>query len=426
MQKSQICSVIISFIQSFLDDLDGLHSYADRKSFVRKRFLSLRHVVFYLLFSTKASMYKNISAIKDSLEPLSFPNVSKMAVSKARQHIAPALFEHLFRKSVNIFHANCKNLKTWHSYVLFAVDGSRIQLPNSVSNFHKFGCCAYKDNPDKVWSLALASLLYNVLDDYIFDAYITRHLASERDLAQKHIDFLSKKNLKDKSIIIFDRGYYSENMFRRFYNSGLFCVMRLKDGLKICQNCPGDYTTFLPGSKKKHTDDIKIRVVAVPLPSGITEYLATNIFDESLTPELFKELYFYRWPIEEKYQELKLRFKLEEFNGITAISIQQEFFINLLLSNLVSLIKSEADEIKEKQQEESNNMHRYQANRTFIIGRFREILPKILCGLFEINKLHILLAEAVNTNSQIQPGRTAPRKRIERKRAHFPNRKSTY
>ena len=202
--------------------------------------------------------------------------------------------------------------------------------------------------------------------------------------------------------------------------------MRLKDGMKICKNCPGDYTTILRGYKKKHTEDIKIRVVAVPLPSGITEYLATNLFDESFTPELFKELYFLRWPIEEKYQELKLRFKLEEFNGITAISVQQEFYINLLLANLVSLIKAEADEIKTEQQKNSNNKHKYQANRTFIIGRFREIFPKILCGVFKIKKLFVLLAEAVKTNSQIQPGRTTPRKRIRGKRTHFSNKKSTY
>ena len=35
---------------------------------------------------------------------------------------------------------------------------------------------------------------------------------------------------------------------------------------------------------------------------------------------------------------------MEEFSGATAVSIQQEFYINMLLSNLASLIKNEADE----------------------------------------------------------------------------------
>ena len=35
---------------------------------------------------------------------------------------------------------------------------------------------------------------------------------------------------------------------------------------------------------------------------------------------------------------------MEEFSGATAESIQQEFYINMLLSNLASLINNEADE----------------------------------------------------------------------------------
>ncbi|MCR4745628.1 MAG: hypothetical protein K5894_10430 [Lachnospiraceae bacterium] len=48
-------------------------------------------------------------------------------------------------------------------------------------------------------------------------------------------------------------------------------------------------------------EDIKIRVIAVPLESGETEYLATNIFSKELNAEMFKELYFLRWPCESKY-----------------------------------------------------------------------------------------------------------------------------
>ena len=50
------------------------------------------------------------------------------------------------------------------------------------------------------------------------------------------------------------------------------------------------------------------------------------------------------WPVETKYKELKSRLALEEFNGATTTSVFQEFYINLLLSNLSSLIKNEVDE----------------------------------------------------------------------------------
>ena len=80
---------------------------------------------------------------------------------------------------------------------------------------------------------------------------------------------------------------------------------------------------------------------------------------------------------------------MEEFSGATAVSIQQEFYINMLLSNLASLIKNEADE-EIQISARSTNKFRYQANRAFIIGRIKSIIPKILCGLFELSIIEVI------------------------------------
>ena len=101
--------------------------------------------------------------------------------------------------------------------------------------------------------------------------------------------------------------------------------------------------SVLPGSELDNTDDIRIRVVSVQLDSGITEFLGTNIFDDTLSSQDFKDLYWERWNIEKKYFELKHQHLLEEFSGATAISVQQEFYINLLYSNIDSLAKAHAD-----------------------------------------------------------------------------------
>ena len=125
-----------------------------------------------------------------------------------------------------------------------------------------------------------------------------------------------------------------------------------------------------------------------PLDSSETEYLVTNIFDKNFTADMFKELYFMRWPIETKYYELKYHIFLEEFNGATSNSIRQEFFINLLISNLASLIKNAAD-AKIANDAKSTNKYRYQANRTFIIGRIRKLFPKILAGICNISVIDL-------------------------------------
>lgn len=114
---------------------------------------------------------------------------------------------------------------------------------------------------------------------------------------------------------------------------------------------------------------------------------------------MFQELYFYRWPIELKYKELKSRLAIEEFSGATTTSVFQEFYINMLLSNLSSLIKN-------------------QANRAFIIGFMKRLLPKILCTISTIDEINRLYSEAVRNRSQIMPGVLSNEKRIKQRDEH--------
>lgn len=165
-------------------------------------------------------------------------------------------------------------------------------------------------------------------------------------------------------------------------------------------------------------------MIQVPLDSGEIEYLATSIFDKTLTADDFKELYFMRWPIEQKYAELKNQFSMEEFSGATSISIEQEFYINLLLSNLAALLKSAADpEIAEKAR--PTNKFRYQANRAYIIGRLKWFLPRFLTKTCHMDILDEIFEDACSQKSQIQPGRKNKRnKRLGHSdRKHFNNRK---
>ncbi|MGN0397068.1 MAG: hypothetical protein ACI4EL_03520 [Candidatus Fimimorpha sp.] len=85
------------------------------------------------------------------------------------------------------------------------------------------------------------------------------------------------------------------------------------------------------------SDPIPIRVIRVELDSGVTEYLATNVMDPDITPEMFKELSFLRWKIESKYNELKKRLEIEEFSGATPVSVEQEFYIKLFTQSFLQV-----------------------------------------------------------------------------------------
>ena len=201
--------------------------------------------------------------------------------------------------------------------------------------------------------------------------------------------------------------------------------MRLKENYNLSKKCTGDIITKLSGRPKDHTQDIDIRVIEVPLDNGTKEYLATNLFDTSISKDMFRELYFYRWPVETKYKELKSRFAIKDFNGATTTSVFQEFYINMLLSNLSSLIKNDVDE-EIQISSKSTNKYRYQANRSFIIGRMKKILPKILCNITGLSSIDRLYDDAYRCRSQIMPGRNFRRKKNKSKgRTHFRNQKVT-
>ena len=344
MNRIDICKNIIQSIKDYITTPEKLEPHRVKNHFVRKQKLSLFQVIMYLLYTSKASMFQNLSRIREDLECLDFPDISKQALSKARQFINPALFKELYYLSVDLFYKQLPSRKLWNGYHLFAIDGSKIELPNSKSNFEFFGEMFGYPDPSCRFTMGLGSIVYDVLDDYIVHASFQRYLASERSAALEHLHNLEDLNIYQNSVIIFDRGYYSEDMFRYCVEHQHLCLMRLKQNYNIAKKCFCDIITVLPGNTKDGTENIKIRVIEVTLGDGTKEYLATNLFDSHISQKMFRELYFYRWPVETKYKELKSRLAIEEFSGATTTSVLQEFYINVLLSNLSSLIKNQVDE----------------------------------------------------------------------------------
>ena len=421
MNRIDICKNIIQSIKEYITTPGKLEPHRAKNHFVRKRKLSLFQVIMYLLYTSKASMLQNLSRIREDLGNLDFPDISKQALSKARQFINPALFKELYYLSVDLFYKQLPSRKFWNGYHLFAIDGSKIELPNSKSNFEFFGEMFGYPDPNRRFTMGLGSIVYDVLDDYIVHASFQRYLASERSAALEHLHNLEDLNIYQNSVVIFDRGYYSEDMFRYCVEHQHLCLMRLKQNYNIAKKCSGDIITVLPGNEKDRTEDTKIRVIEVILNDGTKEYLATNLFDSHISQQMFRELYFYRWPVETKYKELKSRLAIEEFSGATTTSVLQEFYINVLLSNLSSLIKNQVDE-EIQITAKSTNKYRYQANRAFIIGRIKTIVPKILCNLFDLSVIDRLYKESLRCRSQIMPERTFRRKKNKAiGRTHFNN-----
>ena len=84
----------------------------------------------------------------------------------------------------------------------------------------------------------------------------------------------------------------------------------------------------------------------------------------------------------------------------TTTPVLQEFNINVLLSNLSSLIKNQVDE-EIQIPAKSTNKYRYKANRAFIIGRIKTIFPKILWNLFNLSAIDRLYMDSSDANPRL-------------------------
>ena len=65
--------------------------------------------------------------------------ISKQAYFKARQNLDPAVFTYLNDNYLNDFYKHPDGVKTWKGYIVLAIDGSKVEIPNSEENREKYG-----------------------------------------------------------------------------------------------------------------------------------------------------------------------------------------------------------------------------------------------------------------------------------------------
>lgn len=114
-----------------------------------------------------------------------------------------------------------------------------------------------------------------------------------------------------------------------------------------------------------------LRSIHFLLEDGNIEYLVTNLMPEQMAAANFPDLYRLRWGVESKYRELKNRLGIEAFNCVKPVSVRQEFFAAMYLSNLAAIIKSQADS---KIAASDDNRHDYQSNRSYILNRVKSCI----------------------------------------------------
>jgi hypothetical protein len=375
---------------------------SESKSFTRHRKMSFFQALCLLLDMNKTSMSNRLSKFFDFLGKGTA--ISQQGFTKLRAKFDHTPFVKLFYAMVMKEYSGKYKPALWKGKHILAIDGVRLRLPNTKDLLKKFGVFGSSESVSSG-----ASVLYDVLHGWALDVSFTMAKMNERTECLKHIHFLTTnlKQVASNCIILLDRGYPSQKMFKELICSGVLFVVRCPSStLKAVRNARlGDSTITIKGI-------YKLRVIKFKLHTGEIATLVTNVFD--LCEDDFPELYAMRWGIETSFDTLKNKLCIEKVSGKTLNSIMQDFWASFVLMNTVAIFGNEANEIvKEKQSKakKKKNIQKVAVSKLIVSLRDHCFFP-MLCRppiFLEFNMLYIIPEIARNTISVV-PGRSFERK----------------
>jgi hypothetical protein len=390
----------------------GLTKNADFKTRARKRvqdFTRDRKMSFAKLIWFLLSMINESS--QNALERY-FPKIgeagmqmSQQSFSEARQKIKWEALQELFEQSVALTYS--KYTERWYGWRVMAIDGSKIALPSDKKLKAYFG--TYGNGENAV--TGQASILYDIYNDTVMDALFEPMSTGERELALKHIDKLGRMGDFLKELIIFDRGYPSFELIKTLNEEKISFLMRVKSKFSTAID-EGKGRDFIVQLRNKEGERIPVRVIKFELSGGETEVLITNLFDKHIKQKQLKELYFKRWPVETKYDEVKNKLALENFSGRTVTAVKQDFYAAMYLENLASAFYWEAQDKVKKERRDKDNKYTYHVNVNHEIGVLKD---KLVAAVIEKDKAKqdLLWDDIVKTISSrvvpYRPNRSVPR-----------------
>jgi hypothetical protein len=388
-----------------------------KEDFTRNRKMKFEDLMLYMLLSLKNSTATALRRFFVGMNMNVF--MTQQSLSEARTKVNVWAFEELFNETAETMIDYCHN--RWHGYRILAIDGTKIQLPTDKKLRAYYGALG----KDKTAPTAQASILYDVLNDIVCDAAIKPMKIDERTLAKGHIKKCNETTKGSKNLIIFDRGYPSFELIEMLEKEGISYLMRVRNKFNndIDTQSSSDGIVFLEQNDKR----IQVRVIKFTLDSGEEEVLVTNITDRRLRTKAFKKLYFLRWPIETKYDIVKNKLQLENFNTRTIEGIQQDFFATMYLTNIAASALIDVQDDIDSSRNNKGNKYQYKANLNELIGILKDRFVFAIAQDSPDDQwimIDLILQEVQRHVVSIKPDRSTTRNSTPRKAKFHHNQKT--
>jgi hypothetical protein len=312
--------------------------------------------------------------------------VSKQDYLRQRQKLNPEVFKVLNRNYLKRFYEGPEP-KGWAGYLVFDVDGSRAEIPNSVENREAYG--ESKNQHGQGVARADLSMLYDVYNHFIIDIAIGRYNSGEIAETKAHITALKDVAGGRPVLMLFDRNYASLEFIDILEKAGIQYLMRVQSGAykaELGQMGADDEEVELahtkerlkavgradperlPGMKDKKST--RARAVKAVFDDGTPAVFITSLREGSAAD--IQRLYRERWKIEQKYHTLKNKMKFESVTGKASIYVEQDFWAQTLVFNIIQDLITAAEIRVAKKAAEKKYRYEVRVNENIAIGLFKE------------------------------------------------------
>lgn len=433
-----------SFVALWEHVVEILHQVAaeyDERWRVRRRVIDsmlLMLLIFRLVTSKGSQGYgTTIDELWDSCHRLKIQLPQQRAISPssfcaARKKLDASIFLSA-NQEILAAYAPQGGRYRWRGHRLFAVDGSKLNLPRELIK------SGYRTpNKDARYPQGLMSCLYEIRSQLPYDFDLVAH-EDERRCALQHLH-----RLRPGDVVVYDRGYFSYALLHHHRRLGIHAIFRLQaaSGLEISRFFSSKETdkivTIAPARaavlKWKHSGlDItpsKLRLLKYEI-AGSTYCLATTLTepDQQYPLRDFMDVYHSRWGLEELYKVSKRIIDIEDFHAKSERGVKQEVFAHYVLLTMNRLFANQADlELNGDDPDESpspaasssaepmaDEPHtgvttRIQTNFKHCLHVFRRNLEELLLLRSKLSSvLQRAFASIMEQHRKTRPGRSYPR-----------------
>ena len=275
--------------------------------------------------------------------------ISASAFTEARKKLDETIFSVLNQRIIDAYDENDTEQYHWLHHRLFAVDGSKLNLPRELI------AAGYKTpSNDAYYPQGLLSCLYQLKSKIPYDFDLVSH-ANERRCALAHLN-----RLFSGDVVVYDRGYFSYPILYYHVQAGVHPIFRLQkntfkeiDTFRSSQQTD-QIITLLPSEqtqrdiRKQHPD-----IDFVPLPLRLVKYtlagntycIGSTLMDKQYTIEAFRDVYHARWGVEELYKISKQMIEVDDFHGRSERAVKQEVFAHFVLLTMSRLCSNESENL---------------------------------------------------------------------------------